>query len=140
MAFAIAYGVLVGTAVCHFPEDGTWFPSLIGQFLYGLYPVVGYVHRHAVVETIASVLKLSCQSGHSTHLFGNSYGVCVHLVYESVGESEIADGVVVLMSVEIIAIVAERLAQSVTVIKHRGNTVEAESVEMELLKPVLAVG
>ena len=44
------------------------------------------------------------------------------------------------MSVEVVGIAAECLTQSVTVIEHRGDTVEAESVEVIFLKPILAVG
>ena len=43
------------------------------------------------------------------------------------------------MAVEVIAVVAERLTQSMAVIQHRSYTVEAEAIEMELCKPELAV-
>ena len=43
------------------------------------------------------------------------------------------------MTIEVVAIIGERLAQSVAVIEHGGHSVESESVEMELLQPILAV-
>ena len=44
------------------------------------------------------------------------------------------------MSVEVVGIAAECLTQSVTIVEHGCDTVEAESVEVVFLKPVLAVG
>ena len=43
------------------------------------------------------------------------------------------------MAVEIVAIVAEGLAQAVAEIEHRGHTVETETIELILLHPELAV-
>ena len=60
-------------------------------------------------------------------------------MYQLVGDSEIADGIVVLMAVEIVVVIAERLTQSVTVVQHGCDAVETESVEMEFLEPILAV-
>ena len=59
---------------------------------------------------------------------------------KTVGEHQVADGIIVLMAVEIVVIVAERLTQPVTVIEHGGHTVKTESVKTELIHPVLAVG
>ncbi len=59
---------------------------------------------------------------------------------EQVGQGQVADGVVVLMTVEVVTIVAECFTESVTVVEHRGDAIEAETVEMEVLQPVLAVG
>ena len=58
---------------------------------------------------------------------------------QAVGQRQVADGVVVLVAVEVVAIAAEGLAQSVRVVEHRGNAVEAEAVELELLEPVFTV-
>ena len=44
------------------------------------------------------------------------------------------------MPVEIIAVVAERFAQPVAIIKHGGDAVETETVEMVFVEPELAVG
>ena len=61
-------------------------------------------------------------------------------MYEFVGKRQICDGIDILTSVIIVVIAAERLSESMTVIEHRGDTVETESVEAELLQPILAVG
>ena len=118
VAFTIAHGLFVGTSVCQLPEYRTGLPVLVGLLLDGLYPIVGYVHRHAIVEPVSSVGKLGSQAWHSAHLFCNGDGLWVDLMYKEVGKREIADCVVVLMSVEIILIAAERFAKTVAIIEH----------------------
>ena len=118
VALAVADGLLVGTAVLHLPEYRTRFPILVLQFLDGLYPVVGGIHRHAIVEAISAILILGSQSWHTTHLLGDSDSIGINLMDEQVGKSEIADGIVVLMSVEVVGISTEGLTESVTVIEH----------------------
>ena len=60
-------------------------------------------------------------------------------VDKQVGKGEIADGVVVLVTVEIVLISAECFAKSVAIVKHRCHSVEAETIEMEFVEPVFAV-
>ena len=43
------------------------------------------------------------------------------------------------MTIEVVTIAAEGLAQTMRVVEHRGDAVESEAVEVELLEPVLAV-
>ena len=43
------------------------------------------------------------------------------------------------MSVVVVAIVAECLSEAVTIVEHGCHSVEAESVEVEFVKPVFAV-
>ena len=61
-------------------------------------------------------------------------------MYKSVGKSQITNSVIILMSVEIITIITERLTQSVAVIQHRSHAVESETVELIFFHPELAVG
>ena len=86
VALAVADGLLVGTAVLHLPEYRTRFPILVLHFLDGFYPIVGDVHCHAIVETIASILIFRCQSRHTTYLLGNSDSVGVDFMDKQVGE------------------------------------------------------
>ena len=116
VAFAVADGLFVGTAVFHFPEYRTWLPVLVFQLLNGLDPVVWNVHCHTIVEAVAAILEFCCQSRHSAHFLGNGDGIRVHLVDEFVCKCEVADGIVVLMTVEIVAVTTERLAKSVAII------------------------
>ena len=64
----------------------------------------------------------------------------IDLMDQAIGQGQIADGVVILMAVEIISIVGESLSQSMTIIEHRRDAIETETIKMELLQPVLAVG
>ena len=59
---------------------------------------------------------------------------------QPVGQRQVANGIVILMTVEVVTIVAEGLTQSVAVIKHRSHPIETETVEMELFQPVFAIG
>ena len=137
---SIGDGLLIGTAVGHLPEDVTWIPLLVALFLDHLNPVVRQTHSKAVVEAHAAVFKLGCETRHARHLLSNGDGILVHLVDNFVGKGEIAEGVVVLTAVEIVAIAAEVNTQAVVVIEHGGDAVEAEAVEMEFVEPVLTVG
>lgn len=108
-------------------------------FFKSLDPVVGNTHSHTVVEAYASVGHGQGQSGHARHFFGYGYGVTVDLMDELVGQGEVCDGVGILRSVVIVAVAAESLAKAVVVIEHRGDAVEAETVEMEFREPVFAI-
>ena len=93
-----------------------------------------------VVETVSAAFERGSQSRHAAHFLGYGNGFGVDFVNQCVGQRQVTDGIVVLMPVEIIPIVAERLAQPVAVIEHRRDTVETETVEMVLVQPEFAVG
>ena len=102
MRLAIRDSLLVGATVLDLPEDTADIDVLIAYFFDGLDPVVGDIHGHAVVEAIATVLELGSQSRHARHLLGNGDGVGIYLVDEFVGKRQIADGIVVLVAVEVV--------------------------------------
>lgn len=87
VAFAIRDGFLVGTAVGKFPYYRRWVPIFIATFLYGLYPIIRYIHCHAEVKTIASISKGGCKTWHATHFLSYSNGMRIDLMYELVGQS-----------------------------------------------------
>ena len=118
MALGIRNGLLVLTAICHLPEKRAGLPILIAELLDALNPIVGDVHGHAIVKSITTVGNGCSQSGHTAHFLCNGNGILVHLVDELVCQSKIADGVVILMAIEIVAVSAEGLSQSVAVIEH----------------------
>ena len=140
VALSIGDGLLVASAVGQLPQDAARLPVFVAKLLDDFNPVVGDVHCQAVVEAVAAVLEGKCQAGHSTHLFGNGDGILVDSMNQLVGQGEISDGIAVLMSVVVVAIGHEALAEAVAVVEHGGDAVEAEAVEVELLEPVLAVG
>ena len=140
VTFGIGDGFLILTSVRHLPEETAGFPVFILLLLDCLDPIVGDIHCHAVVKSITSGNEGSCQAGHTRHLFGNGDGTRVHFVNEQVGQCQIANGIVVLSAIVVVGIVAEGLAQSVAVIEHGGYTIEAETIELEFLHPILAIG
>ena len=48
---------------------------------------------------------------------------------QAIGQGQIADGIVILMAVEIICIVGESLSQSMTIIEHRRDAIETETIK-----------
>ena len=59
---------------------------------------------------------------------------------EFIGQCKITDGIIVLMTIEIVAITTEGLTQSMRIVKHRGDTVKTETIKLEFFKPILTVG
>ncbi len=139
VALDIRDGLFVGAAVGELPEYRCGMPVLVLFLLEGLDPVVGDAHGHAVVKADAAVLERDSQAGHAAHLLGYGDSLRVHLVDKDVGEGQIYDGVLVLAAVVIVGIAAEGLSEAVVVVEHRGDAVEAETVEVVFLKPIFAV-
>ena len=82
-------------------------PVLVFLFLNGLDPVVGDVHGHTVVEAITPVFIFGRQTRHAAYFLGDGDGVFVDLMDQFVGKCQVSDSVAVLMSVEVIGVVAE---------------------------------
>ena len=140
VAFAIRNRLLVGPSVLHFPEDATGFPVFIAKFLDGLYPIVWDIHRHAIVEAIASIFVFSGKAWHTTYFFGYSDSMRIHFMDEFVGKCQVADGIVIFVTIKVITIAAEGFAQTMTIIEHGGNSIETETIKMEFFQPILTVG
>ena len=49
-----------------------------------------------------------------------------------IGQRQIADGIVILVAVEVIGIPIERFTETMAIIEHRSDSIEAEPVEVEL--------
>ena len=139
VTLGIADGLFVGTTIGEFPEYRCRVPIFVLLFLDGLNPIVGYAHRHAIIEAHTALGKRQCQTRHTAHLFGYGDGFGVKFVNQQVGEGEIHYGIYVLTSVVVVAVAAECLSEAVIVIEHRGHAIEAESVEMIFFNPEFAV-
>ena len=139
VTLAIGNGTLPLPTVRELPINARGVPILVFFLLDELDPVVGDVHGEAVIKTIAARRKGRREAGHAADILGDGDGVGIHLVDELVRERQIADGVIVLMPIEIIAVAIEILAQPVTVIQHRRHAVKAEAVKMVFFQPVFAV-
>ncbi len=115
-------------------------PVLILLFFKYLNPVIWNTHGHAIIESDAATLYRISKSGHSAHLFSNSDGTTVYLMDKFVGKGKIYNRIGVLVAVVIVGIRAKSLAETVVIIQHRGYSIEAETIEAELLKPIFAIG
>ena len=140
MTFCIRYGLFIFTTIGYFPEHAGGFPIFVYFFFDGLDPIIGDIHCHTVVKTIASIFNFSSKTGHSRYFFSNRYCFGIYFVDKFVGKCQVANGIVILMAIEVVSIVTESFTQSVTVIEHRCYTIKAETVESVFLKPVLTVG
>ena len=49
-----------------------------------------------------------------------------------IGQRQIADSIVILVAVEVIGITIECFTKTVAIIEHRSDSIEAESVKVEL--------
>ena len=139
VTFGVRDGFFVCAAISHLPENSRRFPIFVALFFDQLDPEIGDVHSQPVIEPEAAVLELTCETGHAADIFGNRDGVGLDFVNHFVCQHQVANGVVVLVTVEIIAVTHERFAETVAVVKHRRDAVEPEAVEMEFLQPVLAI-
>ncbi len=139
MAFRIGDGLFIFAAVGHFPEHAGWLPVFIYFFFDCLNPIIGNIHGHAVIKPVAAIFIFSCKSGHSRHFFGNGNGFGIDLMDKPIGKCQITNGIVVLMSVEIISIITERFSQAMTIIQHGGYSVKTEAIEMIFLQPEFTV-
>ena len=129
------FGQPVGHHVPHLPD----VPLLVGHLLELLDPEIGNRHPQPVVEADASVRVGNAHPRHARHVLGDRHVARAEVVHQPVGQRQVTDGIVILMTVEVVTIVTEGLTQSVTVIKHRSHPIETEAVEMELFQPVFTV-
>ena len=57
-----------------------------------------------------------------------------------IGQREVRHSIGILMTIEVVRVRGEALAEAVVVVQHRGDSVETEAIELEDLQPVLTVG
>ena len=129
MAFGITDGTFFSAFVSQFVIDIAYVPLLIGDFFEELNPIIGNTHTQLVIEAYAFFSNRRGKTGQSAHLFGNGQRFGVELVNKLVSHSEIHQSVVVLIAIIIETIIGKGFAQTVIVINHTGNAVEAETVE-----------
>ena len=139
MALGVGDGLLVGALVGELPPDLAHGPLLVGELLDPLDPVVRDAHRHPEVEAHAAGRQRGGQAGHAGDVLGDGEGVRVHLLHEDVREGEVGHRVLVDTLVEIVVVAHEILSEAVVPIEHRGDAVEAETVDVVFLHPVLHV-
>ena len=102
--------------------------------------IVRDIHLEAVVKAVAAVLHRHADARHTAHLLGDGDGIGVDLVDQLIGESEVHNRIAILPAIVVVGVGAEGLTETMIEVKHRGDAIEAEAVEVEALKPVLTIG
>ena len=140
MAFGIGDGLFLRALAREFPPHFAHGPLFVAAFLDPLDPVVGHAHAHAEVEAHAEGLEGGCQARHGRYILGDGDAVGIHLFHQLGGQGQVNHGVFVHAAVEVQAVIAEILAQTVVPVQHGGNAVEAETVDVVFLHPVFHIG
>ena len=118
VALGVGDSLFVLTAIGHLPKECAGLPVLVAHVFCTLDPIVRDVHSHAIVEAVAAILEWQCQARHAAHLLGNGDGIAIQLVNQLVGQCQVGDSVIIFVSVIVVGIISERLAESVAVIQH----------------------
>mmetsp|Transcript_126990 Transcript_126990/g.301597 ORF Transcript_126990/g.301597 Transcript_126990/m.301597 type:complete len:383 (-) Transcript_126990:128-1276(-) len=116
-------------------------PTLVSDFLQQLDEHVRDGHAQTVVEAETAVLHGQADSGHAAHVLRHRQSARHQRVNEVVGQHEVDVGVNISIWAEVFVVATGvALADTVGVVQHGGNPVEAEAVELILLQPPLDVG
>ena len=140
VTFRVADRAFVGALVGESVQQPAHAPGLVGHVAQQVAPGLGHSHREPVVESDAAVAAGRGQSGHPRNVLSDRDRVRAHGVDHAVGESQICERVLVDVAVEVLRKVGEIDAKAVIAVDHGRDAVEAESVEMEFVEPVAAVG
>ena len=116
MTLRIRYGFLILATIGDFPEHTGRFPVLINLFFNRLNPVIRNIHSHAIIKSVTTVFYFRSQSRHTGNFFCNCDSFRINLMNHLVSQRQITNRIIILMSVEIISIITERLSQTVTII------------------------
>ena len=116
MTLGITNRFLILTAVRHLVKDMTRFPILILHLLDILNPEIRNTHRQTIIKSHTSVFYCRSQTRHTTHLFGYTNSIGLHLVNNLVGQSEIHNRIAILITIEITGITIKILTQTMTLV------------------------
>ena len=141
MAFHIGHCILSGAAHTHAAPHTKDVPVFVTQVPYGVNPHIRQPHPQPIVEPDAAISNGQAHTGHAGHIFGNGHGHRIHLTDHLVGQLQIGDGLCMGIVGEILVVGVEVRAQTVVVVEHGGDTIEAEAVKVVLsrkwMTPVL---
>mmetsp|Transcript_24606 Transcript_24606/g.76616 ORF Transcript_24606/g.76616 Transcript_24606/m.76616 type:complete len:642 (+) Transcript_24606:455-2380(+) len=132
--------LLLPTAVGQRVGDVAHVPAVVGALLQELDEHVGDGHGQAVVEAEAAVLDRPAERGHAAHVLAHGDGAGNHAVDQVVREHQVDVAVDVGIRAEVLMVPAGiAFADSVRLVEHGGDAVEAEAIEAVLLQPPLHV-
>ncbi len=139
VAFRVGDGGFAKTAVCEDAPELIKIPLLVAGVLEQLDPVIRDPHGEAMGEADPALGIRAAKAGHARHVFCHHDGTRLDLGDQFIGELEIQNCLLIGIVAKIIIIGTERPV-AVRMIKHRGDAIEAEAIEAELLQPVADVG
>ena len=140
MTFSVRNCFFVLPTVSYFPKHAGWFPIFIYLFLDSLNPIIGNIHSHAIIKAITTILYLSSQARHTRNLFCNGNSLRIYFMNQFVCQCQIADGIIILMSIKVVAVIAKCFSQSVAIIKHGCHPVKTEAIKMIFFQPIFTIG
>ena len=140
MGFHVADGAFVCAAVGEFVPEEADGPILVADVADELEPTLRHAHGHAVIEADATFCDGGADAGHTADILGDGQGIRADGVDDGVGEGEVGVGILIHGAVEVHPIVGEVHAQAMVEVEHGGDAIEAETVEVVLIKPEAAVG
>ena len=140
MALSVGDRSLRRTVIAQFVPHILWIPRFVGLLFDQLDPVVWHIHRQAVVKAVTVGGLALAQPWQSAHFLGNSRRCGLDSVDQFVGKRQIGQRISVYVAIVVVRISEERSPQTVILVKHRGDPVEAEAIEAVLREPVVAIG
>ena len=140
VALGIRDRFLIPTTICYFPEHTGWFPIFVNFLLYRLNPIVWNVHGHTIIKAITAIFYLCSQSRHPGYLFRNGNCFGIHLMNQIVSQRQITNGIIILMTIEIVTVIHKSFTQPMAIIQHGSYAVETETVKLIFFQPILTVG
>ena len=104
VALGIADGLLIRSPIRCLPPDRRRMPVFIFLLLQYFDPEIRDIHRHAVIEPIATIGYFNRQPRHTADFLRNRHGMRINLVYQFVSQRQVCYRVIVLMTVVIVTV------------------------------------
>ena len=115
-------------------------PVFVFDFFDPFDPVIGNSHAHSKIKSNASFFKRIGQCRHTAYVFGNCNGIGIAIVYQFIGQTQVCDGILVLVAVKVMPVFGKGPAETMIVIHHGSNSVKTEPVQTVFFQPVFYVG
>mmetsp|Transcript_15557 Transcript_15557/g.33794 ORF Transcript_15557/g.33794 Transcript_15557/m.33794 type:complete len:656 (+) Transcript_15557:2686-4653(+) len=141
VGLAIGDDLLLVSSIREDVHDVTHVPLVVAHLLQQLDEHVGDGHGQSVVEAKATIGHRSAERGHATDIFADSHSTGHEVVDEVVGQHQVNVALDVRIWTEVLVIATSvAFADAVGVVQHRGDAIEAETIEAVLLQPPSHVG
>jgi len=139
VTLGIGYGVLVPALVGKLIENIPHMPILVPQLLDPFDPMISNSHAQAEIKAYSSHFPRIGKCWHAANIFSQGDGAGIAFVDQLVGQTQVGDGIFILVPVKIVAVLGEITPHAMIVIHHGSDPVKAESVQVEFFHPVFYV-